>query len=215
MVPVVKGEGRVGEAPRGQGRGRPISSNGLVLYWCDGHCSRSFEMKWFKITLGRVDDLAQFLLEGGALDFAYPCVPVEGLRRSDDRRSRRRDGRGTAKPVFRLWGETTVSSRVLLRETPRRSSLSPRRHSSRRKAVRDSLASLLRFAVERCHREGCCPACLLAGVAPLVNDAEVRQFLQNAAVAAVPPVERRFRDAISAGEIPSDFPVAASRQPSH
>ena len=45
-------------------------------------------------------------------------------------------------------------------------------------------------------------------VAPLVNDAEVRQFLQSAAAAAVTLVEGRFRDGISAGEIPSDFPVA-------
>jgi hypothetical protein len=41
-----------------------------------------------------------------------------------------------------------------------------------------------------------------------VNDAEVRQFLQNAVAATVALVERRFRDGISAGEIPSDFPVA-------
>jgi len=41
-----------------------------------------------------------------------------------------------------------------------------------------------------------------------VNDAEVRQFLQNAAAAAVALVEGRFRDGIAAGEIPSDFPVA-------
>jgi hypothetical protein len=46
-------------------------------------------------------------------------------------------------------------------------------------------------------------------VAPLVDDAEVRQFVQNAAAGAVALVERRFRDAISAGEIASDFPVAA------
>ena len=46
-------------------------------------------------------------------------------------------------------------------------------------------------------------------VAPLVDDAEVRQFLQNAAAAGAALVERRFRDGISAGEIPSDFPVAA------
>ena len=46
-------------------------------------------------------------------------------------------------------------------------------------------------------------------VAPLVDDAEVRQFLQNAAAGGVALVERRFRDGISAGEIPSDFPVAA------
>jgi hypothetical protein len=42
-----------------------------------------------------------------------------------------------------------------------------------------------------------------------VNDAEVRRFLQNATAAAVALLERRFRDGISAGEIPSDFPVAA------
>jgi hypothetical protein len=46
-------------------------------------------------------------------------------------------------------------------------------------------------------------------VAPLVNDAEVRQFLQKAVAGALAMVERRFRDGISAGEVPSDFPVAA------
>jgi hypothetical protein len=42
-----------------------------------------------------------------------------------------------------------------------------------------------------------------------VNDAEVRQFLKDAAAAAVALVERRFCNGISAGEVPSDFPVAA------
>jgi len=46
-------------------------------------------------------------------------------------------------------------------------------------------------------------------VAPLVNDAEVQRFLQSAAAGGAALVERRFRDGISAGEIPSDFPVAA------
>ena len=45
-------------------------------------------------------------------------------------------------------------------------------------------------------------------IAPLVDDAEVRQFLQNATAGAVALVEGRFRDGITAGEIPSDFPVA-------
>jgi AcrR family transcriptional regulator len=76
-------------------------------------------------------------------------------------------------------------------------------------AVRDSLASFMRYVVESATEEGCAPGCLLVCVAPLVNDAEVRQFLQNATDAAVALVERRFRDAMSAGEIPSDFPVAA------
>ena len=37
-----------------------------------------------------------------------PGILVEGLRRSDDRRSRRRDGRGTAEPVFRLRRQADV-----------------------------------------------------------------------------------------------------------
>ena len=46
-------------------------------------------------------------------------------------------------------------------------------------------------------------------VAPLVDDAEVRQFLKDAVAAGVALVERRFCDGISAGEIPSNFPVVA------
>ena len=46
-------------------------------------------------------------------------------------------------------------------------------------------------------------------VAPLVDDAEVRQFLKDAAAAGVALVERRICDGISAGEVPPDFPVAA------
>ena len=74
--------------------------------------------------------------------------------------------------------------------------------------LRDSLAGFLRQAVESATEKGSAPGCLLVCVAPLVNDAEVRKFLQNAAAAAVAMVEGRFRDGISAGEIPSDFPVA-------
>ena len=74
--------------------------------------------------------------------------------------------------------------------------------------LRDSLAAFLRYTVETATEEGSARGCLLECVAPLVNDAEVRQFLQNAAAQSVGLVEGRFRDAISAGEISSDFPVA-------
>jgi AcrR family transcriptional regulator len=77
------------------------------------------------------------------------------------------------------------------------------------KALRDSLASFLRHAVESATEEGSAVGCLLVCVAPLVDDAEVRQFLQNATAGGVAMVERRFRDGISAGEVASDFPVAA------
>jgi AcrR family transcriptional regulator len=75
--------------------------------------------------------------------------------------------------------------------------------------LRDSLASFFRHAVETATEEGSAPGCLIECVAPLVDDAEVRQFLKDAAAGAVAFVERRFCDGISAGEIPSDFPAAA------
>ncbi|MET0792391.1 MAG: TetR/AcrR family transcriptional regulator [Polyangiaceae bacterium] len=75
--------------------------------------------------------------------------------------------------------------------------------------LRDSLASFLRYAVESATEKGSAVGCLLVCVAPLVNDAEVRQFLQNASAATVALVERRFRDGMSAGEVPPDFPIAA------
>ena len=75
-------------------------------------------------------------------------------------------------------------------------------------ALRDSLIRFLKHAVESATEKGSARGCLLLCVAPLVDDPEVRQFLQNAAAGATALVEGRFRDAISAGEIPSDFPVA-------
>ena len=76
------------------------------------------------------------------------------------------------------------------------------------RGLRDSIAGFLRYAVESATEKESARGCLMVCVAPLVNDAEVRQFLQNAAARGVGLVEGRFRDAISAGEIPSDFPVA-------
>jgi AcrR family transcriptional regulator len=75
--------------------------------------------------------------------------------------------------------------------------------------LRDSLASFLTHAVESATEEGSAPGCLMICVAPLVDDTEVRQFLKDAVAGGVALVERRFFDGISAGEIPSDFPVAA------
>src|SRR5271154_6721 len=75
-------------------------------------------------------------------------------------------------------------------------------------SLRDSLSGFLRYAVESATEKRSAPGCLLVCVAPLVNDAEVRKFLQNAAAGGAALVEGRFRDAIIAGEIPSDFPVA-------
>lgn len=76
-------------------------------------------------------------------------------------------------------------------------------------SLRDSLVSFLRHAVESATDDGAVQGCLLVCVAPLVNDAEVRQFLQNALSGGAALLELRFKDGISAGDIPADFPVAA------
>ena len=75
--------------------------------------------------------------------------------------------------------------------------------------LRDSLVGFLRHAVESATAKGSAPGCLLVCVAPLVDDAKVRQYLQKATAGAMGLVERRFSDGISAGEIAPDFPVAA------
>jgi len=76
------------------------------------------------------------------------------------------------------------------------------------RTLRDSLGAFFRNAVETATEEGSAPGCLLECIAPLVDDAEVRQFLQDAVAAGAALVERRLCDGISAGELPSDFPVA-------
>jgi len=119
-------------------------------------------------------------------------------------------GMGVGRPsLYSVFGDKrTIFMRALRAYAERKGSLAAKALLSP-ETLRDSLASFLRQAVESATEKGSAPGCLLLCVAPLVNDAEVRQFVQSAAAAGVTLVERRFRDAISAGEIPSDFPVAA------
>lgn len=76
------------------------------------------------------------------------------------------------------------------------------------KSLRDSITDFLKFTVESATEKGSARGCLLICVAPLVDDPEVRQYLQKAMAGGAAMIEGRFRDAISAGEIPSDFPAA-------
>jgi AcrR family transcriptional regulator len=73
--------------------------------------------------------------------------------------------------------------------------------------LRAAIAGFLKDAVESATEEGTAPGCLIVCVAPLVDDAEVRRFVQDITAAATAHVERRFQAGISAGEIPPDFPV--------
>ena len=118
-------------------------------------------------------------------------------------------GMGVGRPsLYSVFGDKrTLFLRVLKDYAEKKGALAAKALLSPR-TLRDSLAAFLRYTVESATEKGSARGCLLECVAPLVNDAEVQQFLQNADAHAVGLVEGRFRDAISAGEIPSDFPVA-------
>ena len=118
-------------------------------------------------------------------------------------------GMGVGRPsLYAVFGDKrTLFLRVLKEYAEKKGALAAKALLSPQ-TLRDSLAGFLKYAVETATKKGSARGCLLVCVAPLVDDAEVRRFLQNAAAGGAALVEGRFRDAISAGEIPSDFPVA-------
>ena len=119
-------------------------------------------------------------------------------------------GMGVGRPsLYAIFGDKRTLFMRVLRAYAERKGASAAKALFSPQSLRDSIAGFLRYAVESATEKGSAPGCLIVCVAPLVDDAEVRQFLKDAAAAGVALVERRFRDAISAGELPSDFPVAA------
>jgi AcrR family transcriptional regulator len=118
-------------------------------------------------------------------------------------------GMGVGRPsLYAVFGDKrTLFLRVLKDYAEKKGALAAKALLSPQ-TLRNSLAGFLKHAVETATERGCARGCLLVCVAPLVDDAEVRKFLQNAAAGVAALVEGRFRDGITAGEIPSDFPVA-------
>ena len=119
-------------------------------------------------------------------------------------------GMGVGRPsLYSIFGDKrTIFLRVLKAYAERKGALAAKALLAPG-TLRNSLGAFLRNAVETATAKGSAAGCLLQCVAPLVDDAEVRRFLKKAADAAAELVERRFRDGVSAGEVPPDFPVAA------
>src|SRR5271154_4690561 len=118
-------------------------------------------------------------------------------------------GMGVGRPsLYSVFGDKrTLFLRVLKDYAEKKGALASKALLSPQ-TLRDSLTRFLKYAVESATEKGSARGCLVLCVAPLVDDAEVRKFLRNAAAAGVALVAGRFRDGITAGEIPSDFPVA-------
>jgi AcrR family transcriptional regulator len=118
-------------------------------------------------------------------------------------------GMGVGRPsLYAVFGDKRAIFLRVLRAYAERKGASAAKALLSPRTLRDSLAAFLRHAVEGATEKGSARGCLLVCVAPVVDDAEVRKFLQHAAAGAAALVEGRFRDGITAGEIPSDFPVA-------
>jgi AcrR family transcriptional regulator len=119
-------------------------------------------------------------------------------------------GMGVGRPsLYRIFGDKRALFLRSLRAYAEKKGARAEKALLSPRTLRASLASFLRHAVESATEEGSAAGCLLECVAPLVDDAEVRQFLQKSSAGAVRMVARRFRQGISAGEVPPDFPVAA------
>src|SRR6201995_558656 len=120
------------------------------------------------------------------------------------------EGMGVGRPsLYAIFGDKrAIFLRVLRAYAERKGALAAKALLSPQ-SLRDSIADFLRYAVESATQKECARGCLMMCVAPLVNDAEVQQFLQSAVAGGVALAERRFRDAISAGDIPPAFPVTA------
>ena len=119
-------------------------------------------------------------------------------------------GMGVGRPsLYAVFGDKRAIFLRVLRAYAERKGASAAKALLSPQTLRDSLAGFLRYNVESATAKGSARGCLLICVAPLVNDAEIQRFLQSAAAGGAALLERRFRDGISTGEIPADFPVAA------
>ena len=118
-------------------------------------------------------------------------------------------GMGVGRPsLYAVFGDKRAIFLRVLAAYAERKGASAAKALLSPQSLRDSIAGFLRYAVESATAKGSARGCLLMCVAPLVNDAEVQRFLQSTLAGGAALVERRFRDAITAGEIPPDFPVA-------
>ena len=120
------------------------------------------------------------------------------------------EGMGVGRPsLYAVFGDKRAIFLRALKAYAERKGASAARALLSPLSLRDAIAAFLRYAVESATERGSARGCLMMCVAPIVDDAEVQRFLQSAVAGGVSLVERRFREGINAGEIPSDFPVSA------
>src|ERR1700751_628591 len=119
-------------------------------------------------------------------------------------------GMGVRRPsLYAVFGDKRAIFLRVLRAYAERKGAAAAKALLSPQSLRDSIGGFLRYNVESATEKGSARGCLLMCVAPLVNDAEIQRFLQSTVAGGAALLESRFRDGISAGDIPPDFPVAA------
>jgi AcrR family transcriptional regulator len=120
------------------------------------------------------------------------------------------EGMGVGRPsLYAVFGDKRAIFLRALKAYAERKGAAAAKALLSPQSLRDSITSFLRFTVESATETRSARGCLLICIAPLVNDAEVQRFLQSTVAGGAELLESRFRDGISAGDIPPDFPVAA------
>jgi len=91
------------------------------------------------------------------------------------------EGMGVGRPsLYAIFGDKRAIFLRVLAAYAERKGASAAKALLSPQSLRDSIANFLRHAVESATEKGSARGCLLVCVAPLVNDAEVRRFLQSA-----------------------------------
>src|ERR1700727_2290905 len=100
-------------------------------------------------------------------------------------------GMGVGRPsLYSVFGDKRAIFLRVLKAYAERKGASAAKALLSPQSLRDSIADFLRYAVESATEKGAARGCLLMCVAPLVNDAEVHRFLQNAATRGAALLER-------------------------
>ena len=89
-------------------------------------------------------------------------------------------GMGVGRPsLYAVFGDKRAIFLRVLKAYAERKGASAAKALLSPQGLRESITGFLRYAVESATEKGSAPGCLLVCVAPLVNDAEVRKFLQE------------------------------------
>ena len=125
-------------------------------------------------------------------------------------------GMGVGRPsLYAVFGDKRAIFLRVLKAYAERKGASAAKALLSPQSLRDSIAGFLRYAVESATEKGSARGCLLICVAPLVDDAEVRKFLQKrgrgrrgAGGRSFPGRDQRWRN-------PVRISCGRTRDPSH